>query len=261
MVRRIDASGSGPALDGQKTEISVMFMDVRGFTTLSEALVDTPETLTHIINHIMDKATAIILDHGGTLDKYIGDALMAFWNAPMPQDDHAKRAVDAAIALEAMLPDLNQELKAMMGERWPQTDGKDADIRIGIGIATGNAVVGNLGSQFRFNYSCIGDIVNLAARLEPFGKNTSLPITIADTTAEQSAHPDLIAIDQIAVRGKSKETTVYSRVALSSETSGIHSDFMAAKQAGQKRKISQMLKKLGDAADYPQGLFDYYKKS
>ena len=261
MVRRIDASGSGPALDGQKTEISVMFMDVRGFTTLSEALADTPETLTHIINHIMDKATAIILDHGGTLDKYIGDALMAFWNAPMPQDDHAKRAVNAAIALEAMLPDLNQELKAMMGERWPQTDGKDADIRIGIGIATGNAVVGNLGSQFRFNYSCIGDIVNLAARLEPFGKNTSLPITIADTTAEQSAHPDLIAIDQIAVRGKSKETTVYSPVALSAETSGIHSDFMAAKRAGQKRKISQMLKKLGDAADYPQGLFDYYKKS
>ena len=261
MVRRIDASGSGPSLDGQKTEISVMFMDVRGFTTLSEALADTPETLTHIVNHIMDKATAIILDHGGTLDKYIGDALMAFWNAPMAQEDHAKRAVNAAIALEAMLPDLNQELKDMMGERWPKTDGVDAEIRIGIGIATGDAVVGNLGSQFRFNYSCIGDIVNLAARLEPFGKNTSLPITIADTTAEQSAHPDLIAIDQIAVRGKSKKTTVFSPVPLSAETIANHDEFITAKTAGQKRKTSQILKKLGEAADYPQGLYDYYKNA
>ena len=261
MVRRIDASGSGPSLDGQKTEISVMFMDVRGFTTLSEALADTPETLTHIVNHIMDKATAIILDHGGTLDKYIGDALMAFWNAPMAQEDHAKRAVNAAIALEAMLPDLNQELKDMIGERWPKTDGVDAEIRIGIGIATGDAVVGNLGSQFRFNYSCIGDIVNLAARLEPFGKNTSLPITIADTTAEQSAHPDLIAIDQIAVRGKSKKTTVFSPVPLSAETIANHDEFITAKTAGQKRKTSQILKKLGEAADYPQGLYDYYKNA
>ena len=261
MVRRIDASGSGPSLDGQKTEISVMFMDVRGFTTLSEALADTPETLTHIVNHIMDKATAIILDHGGTLDKYIGDALMAFWNAPMAQEDHAKRAVNAAIALEAMLPDLNQELKDMIGERWPKTDGVDAEIRIGIGIATGDAVVGNLGSQFRFNYSCIGDIVNLAARLEPFGKNTSLPITMADTTAEQSAHPDLIAIDQIAVRGKSKKTTVFSPVPLSAETIANHDEFITAKTAGQKRKTSQILKKLGEAADYPQGLYDYYKNA
>ena len=261
MVRRIDASGSGPSLDGQKTEISVMFMDVRGFTTLSEALADTPETLTHIVNHIMDKATAIILDHGGTLDKYIGDALMAFWNAPMAQEDHAKRAVNAAIALEAMLPDLNQELKDMIGERWPKTDGVDAEIRIGIGIATGDAVVGNLGSQFRFNYSCIGDIVNLAARLEPFGKNTSLPITMADTTAEQSAHPDLIAIDQIAVRGKSKKTTVFSPVPLSAETIANHDEFITAKTAGQKRKTSQILKKLGEAADYPQGLYNYYKNA
>ena len=261
MVRRIDASGSGPALDGQKTEISVMFMDVRGFTTLSEALADTPETLTHIINHIMDRATAIILDHGGTLDKYIGDALMAFWNAPMPQSDHARRAVDAAIALEAMLPSINQELKAMMGDRWPKPDGVDAEIRIGIGIATGDAVVGNLGSQFRFNYSCIGDIVNLAARLEPFGKNTGQPITVADTTATQSQHPDLLAIDQIAVRGKSQQTTVFSPVVMSAETRAIHDDLMASKQAAQKRKSTQALKKLGECPDYPDGLIAYYSAS
>ena len=187
MVRRIDASGSGPSLGGTATPITVMFMDVRGFTTMSEALSGDPQTLTQMVNMIMDKATAIILDHGGTLDKYIGDALMAFWNAPMPQEDHARRAIDASIALEAALPEINQELKTLMGDKWPSQD-----IRIGIGIATGEAVVGNMGSQFRFSYSCIGDIVNLAARLEPFGKNTGLPITLSDVTAAEGAS-DLLA--------------------------------------------------------------------
>lgn len=261
MVRRIDASGSGPSLDGEKTEISVMFMDVRGFTTLSEALADDPETLTHIVNHIMDKATAIILDHGGTLDKYIGDALMAFWNAPMAQEDHARRSVDAALALEAALPEINAELKEMMGDRWPQKDGKDTEVRIGIGVATGHAVVGNLGSRFRFNYSCIGDIVNLAARLEPFGKNTGQPITIADVTAEQSQHPALIPIDQIAVRGKSQKTTVFSPLMLSADTKTLHEDLITARQDGQKRKATTALNKLKKQADYSDDLIGYYQQT
>ena len=92
MVRRIDMSGSGPSLGGQTIPVSVMFMDIRGFTSLSEALSDDPQHLTKIINTIMERTTTIVLEHGGTLDKYIGDALMAFWNAPMPQEDHAARA-------------------------------------------------------------------------------------------------------------------------------------------------------------------------
>lgn len=255
MVRRIDASGSGPSLGGQTTPISVMFMDVRGFTTLSEALADDPETLTTMINKIMDHATAIILDHGGTLDKYIGDALMAFWNAPMPQDDHARRAIDASVALENALPAINDDLKNLMGDRWP-----GQDIRIGIGIATGEAVVGNMGSRFRFSYSCIGDIVNLAARLEPFGKNTGLPITLAGETADQGQHPDLIKIDEIAVRGKSNATLIYSPLKLSKATLDLHNDLVIAHQSGKKRAITSALKKLEGIKEYPQSLMAYYAK-
>lgn len=253
MVRRIDSSGSGPSLGGTTTEISVMFMDVRGFTTMSEALAGDPTTLTRMVNRIMDKATAIILDHGGTLDKYIGDALMAFWNAPMPQPDHARRATDAAIALEAALPEINADLKSLMGEKWP-----GQDIRIGIGIATGEAVVGNMGSQFRFSYSCIGDIVNLAARLEPFGKNTGLPITLSDVTADQATHPDLLAIDTIAVRGKSNATTVYSPLTVSEDTRALHDALMAARAKGTKAAITKALNALKKTKDYPATLIRYY---
>ena len=256
MVRRIDASGSGPSLGGTATPISVMFMDVRGFTTMSEALSGDPQTLTQMVNMIMDKATAIILDHGGTLDKYIGDALMAFWNAPMPQEDHARRAIDASIALEAALPDINAELKTLMGDKWP-----GQDIRIGIGIATGEAVVGNMGSQFRFSYSCIGDIVNLAARLEPFGKNTGLPITLSDVTAEEGGHPDVLAIDTISVRGKSEATTVYSPLTLDHDLRALHADLMTARAQGKKTAITKALNALKKAEGYPQSLIDYYSKA
>ena len=110
MVREIEQSGQSPELGGITTEISVMFMDVRGFTTLSETLSKQPQTLTKIINIILDESTNVIMKHGGTLDKYIGDAIMAFWNAPITQEDHAKRAVNAAIALDQHLDHINDML-------------------------------------------------------------------------------------------------------------------------------------------------------
>jgi adenylate cyclase len=253
MVRRIDHSGSGPSLDGQTTVISVMFLDIRDFTTLAEKLSHDPQTLTTMINIIMDRTTAIILDHGGTLDKYIGDALMAFWNAPILQHDHARRAVDAAIALEAALPVINDDLKNLIGEPLQ-------DIRIGIGVATGEAVVGNMGSRFRFSYSCIGDTVNLAARLEPFGKGTGLPITLASETADLSQHPDLITIDDIAVRGKSNTTTISSPLRLNPATRDSHMALIAARRKGTKTAITKALKKLAAAEDYPQTLIAYYQQ-
>lgn len=254
MVRRIDTSDSGPSLGGQTTPVSVMFMDIRGFTTLTEAMADSPQKLTMIINTIMDSATAIVLNHGGTLDKYIGDALMAFWNAPMPQQDHARRAVDAAIALEEALPRINEDVRALMADEW-----HGETISIGIGVATGDAVVGNLGSRFRFSYSCIGDTVNLAARLEPFGKNTGLATTLADTTAEAADHTGLIPIDTITVRGKSEQTVVYSPLDLQEETASLHLQMLEKRSEGNRRSVLALLRKLSDDPRYPENLVQYYR--
>ncbi len=256
MVRRIDSSNTEPALGGKATDITVLFMDIEGFTTLAEALADDPATLTLMINQIMDTATAIVLDSGGTLDKYIGDALMAFWNAPIPQTQHASFAIEAAIKLVDAMPEINLELKKIVKERWPQKN-----IRIRIGLATGVAVVGNLGSRFRFNYSCIGDAVNLAARLEDFSKNTDLPITIAAETAAQSQHPDLIPIDTIIVRGKQHTTDIFSPVKLTAETREMHTSLIKARKNAKKKEINQLLRKLKARDDYPEGLIKYYQRS
>lgn len=254
MVRQIDTSGSGPSLGGQTIPVSVLFMDIRGFTTLSEAMSDDPQKLTTIINTIMERTTAIVLKEGGTLDKYIGDALMAFWNAPMPQQDHARRAVQTAIAIENALPAINEEVKALMGERWT-----GEGIRIGIGISTGEAVVGNLGSKFRFSYSCIGDTVNLAARLEPFGKNTGLATTLSETTATLSDHPGLLPIDDITVRGKSKPTTIYSPLTLDDETVNLHEQMIEKRAEKNRRGMLALLKRLEVSPGYPASLVNYYR--
>ena len=255
MVRRIDMSGSGPSLGGQTIPVSVMFMDIRGFTSLSEALSDDPQHLTKIINTIMERTTTIVLEHGGTLDKYIGDALMAFWNAPMPQEDHAARAVAAARAIEAAMPDINEEVKAMLGDRW-----SGDNICIGIGIATGEAVVGNLGSRFRFNYSCIGDTVNLAARLEPFSKNTGLATTLSAATAEGAEHQGLIPIDSINVRGKSQKTVIYSPLELDDESNQIHHQMLEKRAEGNRRGMMALLRRLENTIAYPASLISYYRE-
>ena len=196
-----------------------------------------------------------MLEHGGTLDKYIGDALMAFWNAPMPQEDHAARAVAAARAIEAAMPDINEEVKAMLGDRW-----SGDNIRIGIGIATGEAVVGNLGSRFRFNYSCIGDTVNLAARLEPFSKNTGLATTLSAATAEGAEHQGLISIDSINVRGKSQKTVIYSPLELDDESNQIHHQMLEKRAEGNRRGMMALLRRLENTIAYPASLISYYRE-
>ena len=115
MVRTIERSGTAPELGGVTTEISVMFMDVRGFTTLSESMSANPQALTRLINIILDEASEVIMAHGGTLDKFIGDCVMAFWNAPLAQPDHHGRAVDAAIALQNHVPEINARLRREIG--------------------------------------------------------------------------------------------------------------------------------------------------
>ena len=256
MVREIEQSGNSPELGGITTDISVMFMDVRGFTTLSETLSKQPQTLTKIINIILDEATNVIMKHGGTLDKYIGDAIMAFWNAPIAQGDHAKRAINAAIALDAHLDHINE----MLAPHLPDAI-KDHKIKIGVGIATGEVVVGNFGSKARLSYSVVGDTVNLAARLEPFGKQTGLPLAFSSAAALGAGHPDVILINAIPIRGRAEAEEVFSHLNLSNATRAIHDK--VAKLAIEKPKDAQtayqaLRGQLDDCSDYPDSLKVYY---
>ena len=257
MVRTIERSGAAPELGGVTADISVMFMDVRGFTALSESMSANPQALTRLINVILDEASEVIMAHGGTLDKFIGDCVMAFWNAPLAQPDHHARAVDAAIALQNHVPAINDRLRREIGDA-RQGDG----IGIGVGVASGSVVVGNFGSRSRLSYSVVGDTVNLAARLEPFGKRTGLPLTFADATAS-AAGRDLLKIDEIAIRGRSVAEPIFSWRPLDEATQAAHDEFLAALlAAGTSRKkaaLGTALEALAARPGYPQTLAAYYR--
>jgi adenylate cyclase len=272
MVRTIEQSGTAPELGGETTDISVMFMDVRGFTTLSESMSSNPQALTRLINIILDEASEIILAHEGTLDKFIGDCVMAFWNAPLAQPDHHSRAVAAAIALQQHVPAINQRLRAEIGDAW-RGDG----IRIGVGVASGTVVVGNFGSRSRLSYSVVGDTVNLAARLEPFSKQTGLPLTFANTTAmgatatgatargatATGAAQDLLKIDEITVRGRAAAEPIHSWLPLNEAARAAHDRFLAALLASRTRRgvttLTSMLDELAAMPGYPDSMVSYYR--
>ena len=257
MVRTIEASGSAPELGGETTEISVMFMDVRGFTSLSESMSSSPQALTRLINIILDEASEIIMAHDGTLDKFIGDCVMAFWNAPLAQPDHHSRAVAAAIALQQHVPAINERLRTEIGDAW-QGDG----IRIGVGVASGTVVVGNFGSRTRLSYSVVGDTVNLAARLEPFSKQTGLPLTFANATAT-GATQDLLKVDEITVRGRAAPEPIHSWHPLDEVTRAAHDGFLAALLTARTKRarttLEAMLDELADLPGYPESMVAYYR--
>ena len=259
MVKTIETSGAAPELGGVTTDISVMFMDVRGFTTLSESLAASPQVLTRLINIILDEASEVIMAHQGTLDKFIGDCVMAFWNAPLAQSDHHDRAVAAAIALQQHVPAINARLAEEIGDDW---DG--SGIAIGVGVASGTVVVGNFGSRTRLSYSVVGDTVNLAARLEPFSKQTGLPLTFANATAQGASSHSLLKIDEITVRGRANAEPIYSWQPLPPEAQAAHDrllELILEKTAARRRKSLQTsLDQLAGMDGYPQGLVDYYRR-
>ena len=259
MVRTIENSGNAPELGGITTDISVMFMDVRGFTTLSESLAASPQVLTRLINIILDEASEVIMAHEGTLDKFIGDCVMAFWNAPLPQPDHKDRAVAAAIALQNHVPAINERLAREIGDAW-----QGGGIAIGVGVASGTVVVGNFGSRTRLSYSVVGDTVNLAARLEPFSKQTGLPLTFSNATATGATAHDLLKIDEISVRGRASAEPIFSWQPLAADTRQAHDRLLTAllaeDAADHRKSHNAALKRLAGMADYPDGLADYYRR-
>jgi adenylate cyclase len=207
LVAQLARDPSSLKLGGERRNLSILFCDVRGFTTLSEKLKDEPERLTTLINRLLDPLSEAVLAEGGTIDKYIGDCVMAFWNAPLPSPDHPLKAARAAIRMLEAVKVLNAELQQEQGEDAPR-------FAIGVGINTGDCVVGNVGSRWRYDYSVLGDTVNLASRLESLSKEYGVSIVLGPATAKAlQEHFVLIELDQIAVKGRSEKSAIFTIVA------------------------------------------------
>jgi adenylate cyclase len=207
MVEQLARSPEKLVLGGEERRMTILFSDVRGFTTISEHYKDDPQGLTRLMNRFLTPLTNAIIERKGTIDKYIGDAIMAFWNAPVDDDDQEANACDAALEMQARAASLNVELKreaeANGGEYMP--------LRIGIGLNTGPCVVGNMGSDFRFNYSVLGDTVNFASRLEARTKDYRLPLVVGSRTAEGAKQKfATMEIDLIQVKGKTQPEAVFA---------------------------------------------------
>ena len=190
-------------LGGERKEMTFLFMDIVGFTPISEHYKNNndPEGLVLIINNYLDRMTKIILKNGGTIDKYMGDCIMAFWNAPLDCKDHADKAIETGIEILGAADELIKELEE---QGLPRID-------VGIGINTGDCIVGNMGSETRFDYSVIGDAVNLGARLEGQTRNyDGVRMLLGPTTAKQSQRKTLNRVDRIKVKGKEEEVEIFT---------------------------------------------------
>jgi adenylate cyclase len=199
LIEELAADPSRLKLGGETRDVTLLFADVRGFSRLSEGM--DAETLIRFVNRLFTPLSEIILDHHGTIDKFMGDAVMAFWNAPVADRDHAMHACRAALAMQAEMDRLNREdaaRKAAAGE-------PHRPVRIGIGLNTGPCCVGNVGSPQRFDYSVLGDTVNVASRIEGTTKTYGAPIISGERTAREAASFAFLEIETAALlRGKER---------------------------------------------------------
>nr|WP_255616462.1 adenylate/guanylate cyclase domain-containing protein [Microvirga puerhi] len=243
LVAQLARNPSALKLGGERRNLTILFCDVRGFTTLSERLKDEPERLTGLINRLLDPLSEAVLAEKGTIDKYMGDCVMAFWNAPLPSPDHPLRAVQAAMHMLKAVDRLNATLREEEGEGAPT-------FAIGVGINTGDCVVGNVGSRWRYDYSVLGDTVNLASRLEGLSKEYGVSLILGPATAEAVRDKYiLIELDRIAVRGRATASAIFTVVAPaeSSAASGLqtlqeqHALMLAEMRAGNRMKAMALV--------------------
>lgn len=194
-------------LGGELRELTVMFSDIRDFTKIAEKL--DPAALTHLINSILTPLTAAIYAQNGTVDKYIGDCIMAFWNAPLADTEHRRHALLAALGMREALIEANRRL----GEDAAKANRPFSPVGVGIGINSGPCSVGNMGSDQRFAYSALGDTVNLASRLESLTRAYGVEIIVGEDAAEGIEDMALLEIDRVRVKGRSTPLTIYTLLA------------------------------------------------
>lgn len=206
-VERMLANPDTISLEGESREMTVLFSDIRSFTTISEGM--NAQALKQMLNRFFTPITQVIFDHNGTIDKYVGDMVMAFWNAPLEDRRHAYNAILAALAMQKTAEALKPEFTAA---GFPE-------VNIGIGINTGLMNVGDMGSEFRRAYTVLGDAVNLGSRLESVTKFYGVKILVGETTHAQAPEFLYRRVDRILVKGKSEPVTVYEPVCLLSEAS------------------------------------------
>jgi adenylate cyclase len=242
MVAQLQKNPDLLKLGGESRNLSIMFTDVRGFTSISEHYGEDVQGLTRIMNRYMTAMTREILNNKGTIDKYIGDAQMAFWNAPLDDWDHAENAVWTGIKMLDSLDKFNEEV---------QQEGIPA-FGMGLGINTAEVVVGNMGSDQRFDYTCLGDGVNLAARLEGQSKTYGVRIVLGPETARRVKDKiNVFELDCIAVKGKTIGVKIYT-VAKESEH---HRQFLESYYSGD---WTEALKRLAIAKEFHEDMAEYY---
>ena len=198
LVKKLQKDPSLLRLGGETKRLTFLFSDIRGFTPISEKYQSNPQGLTELINRFLDNQTEIILKHGGTIDKYMGDCIMAFWNAPLEIEEQERKATECVLEMREALGELNERLRE---------EGLD-QINTGAGINTGLAVVGNFGSSNRFDYSVLGDSVNLAARLESSCKTYDTDLIISEYSLVDGY--DYTFLDEVTVKGKSEPVKIYT---------------------------------------------------
>ena len=221
MVKKLQKNPDLLKLGGDTRELTLLFCDIRGFTPISEQYKTDPQGLTKLINRFLTPMTDIIMINDGTIDKYMGDCIMAFWNAPLDVEDQRKLAIKTSHEMIEHLKKLNAELEAE----------NSLPINIGIGLNTGDVVVGNMGSNQRFDYSCLGAAVNLASRLEGQSKGYGVGLILGEETARDMEDEFVILeLDKIAVKGKTEGVKIFTSLGTHEELMGTMNYVMAQRQ-------------------------------
>ncbi|HYM31193.1 MAG TPA: adenylate/guanylate cyclase domain-containing protein [Candidatus Cybelea sp.] len=264
LVEQLAEDPSKLKLGGELREMTFLFCDVRGFTSISERYKSQPQDLTKLINRFLTPMTDTILERRGTIDKYMGDCIMAFWNAPLDDTDHADNACAGALAMLEALERLNGALE---GEA--RAAGREFNpLHVGIGVNTGDCVVGNVGSDQRFGYSVLGDAVNLASRLEGQSKTYGVDIVIGEATRAHAPSWATLELDLIAVKGKHEAVRIFTLLgdAEMAQSAGFralsqrHEAMLSAYRAQQWSRASELIRECRLLDGTVSGLYDLYEE-